>query len=559
MIEDLVIKDFALIDSLQISFTKGLNIITGETGAGKSIIISALNILLGGRTSPSLIRQGKEEARLEATFLFENLAFKEYIANYLETHGIELGEPLIIKRIFTKNKTNKIFINNCLVSLTTLEELGNSLADFTSQHEHTSLLKPSNYIDIIDSFGALTAERKAFEIVYREFKSLSKEYEEARREFVKATEEELARTSARDELKSAGLKSGEYERLEEDLMRAEHQKEILFHAQNILDSFEEEPKSISRNLRLVRDSLLKLSSLNQKLLSYTSELEALISFSQELIHDVEVFASSVDISEDKITEMNERLLALNRLKKKYGVKTIEELINYRDELTKAGNEIEILEKRCSEQEIHVKHCSQDLFEKAQKLNKKRDAAAKKFTEEALKHLNDLGFTSRAFSITLHAELPQNNPHEISKNANATAQFLISLNTGEALAPLHKVASGGELSRILLAIKLSLQGKEDLCDTCIFDEIDTGIGGITANTVGMKLKRASEDMQCICITHLSQIAKYADSHFSVIKSTRNKKTEINIERLSTTESKRELARMLGNTNVNIKTVEELINI
>ena len=159
MIQDLVIKDFALINSLHISFTKGLNIITGETGAGKSIIISALNILLGGRISPTLIKQGKDETRLEATFFFENPPFKKYIANYLETHGIEFGEPLIIKRIFTKNKINKIFINHCLVSLTTLEELGNSLADFTSQHEHTNLLKPAHYLDIIDSFGALTTER----------------------------------------------------------------------------------------------------------------------------------------------------------------------------------------------------------------------------------------------------------------------------------------------------------------------------------------------------------------------------------------------------------------
>ena len=397
------------------------------------------------------------------------------------------------------------------------------------------------------------------EIAHVHCKSLLKAYEETRAYYAKATEEESARVSARDELNAAGLKSGEYERLEEDLMRAEHQKEILLHAQNIIDSFEEEPKSISKNLRLVRDSLVKLSSLNQKLSSYTSELDALISFSQELIHDVEAFGVSVDISEEKITEMNERLFTLNALKKKYGVKTIEELISHRDELTKAGNEVEILEKKCSELEIEMKNQSNDLFEKAQKLNKKRDAASKKFTEAVVKHLNDLGFASLAFSTTVHAELPKNNPAEITKNANAEARFLISLNTGEELSPLHKVASGGELSRILLAIKLALQGKEDLCDTCIFDEIDTGIGGITANTVGMKLKRASEDMQCICITHLSQIAKYADSHFSVIKSTRNKKTEIDIQRLSKTESKIELARMLGNKAASIKTVEELINI
>ncbi len=557
MIQDLIIKDFALIDTLHISFSEGLNIITGETGAGKSIIISALHLLLGGKISPNLVQQGKEEARLEASFAFENASLKNEVEKYLRKAEIALDDLLIIKRIFTKNKINKIFINNSLVPLSFLEELGTMLADFTSQHEHTYLLKPSHYIDIIDIFGSLADEARSFEALYLQFKLQHKELAQAHAAYTHAKTQEETRTAQLTELQVGQLKPGEYERLEEDLMRAENQKEILDHAKSIVHLFEEEPTVIIHSLRKVRESLTKLSPFQPKLTSYINEVDTILSFSHELIKDVEAFASSVDISASEIETMNERLILLNTLKKKFMVHNMEELIKLRDELMSKVNEIEVYRERSTALEVAIDETKKALIQKAKTLNKKRESAAKKFDAEVIKELQDLGFFAVAFSSHLEADVPVD-PLLFTKYANARVNFLISLNPGQKLFPLHTVVSGGELSRILLAIKLTLKGKDNLIDTFIFDEIDTGIGGITANTIGMKLKKASEQNQCICITHLPHIAKYAETHFSVIKSVHTQETHIDIQKLTKTESKKELARMLGNKEASLAIVEELMS-
>jgi len=545
MLQELRIKNFAIIDELNLSFSKGLNILTGETGAGKSIILNAVHLLLGDKATEEWIRSSEEEASVEAIFdISGNAEVKERLkdkVSHLQAEGEE--NSLLIRRVISRTGRGKVFINGSPATLGVLSEAGEGLLSIYGQHEHQSLQRVETHVDILDEFGTLLKLREEFQKQYQEFVSLSEEVERIRAEKERRSRERELMAFQSKEIEASRIQPGEEESLKEE-------RGILNHAKKLMDFthvseetiYSEEGSAIERIQRIInqgREMIAIDPSLSQPLKALESTLIQL----EDITLALRDYSRRVEINPMRLEEIESRLEEIDRLKRKYG-STIEEILSFKHRTEEALKSFTSDEERLSQLESRLNPLRQTVNGLARKLSNERKKVALELKKSVVKELSSLGMKKTAFEIHM-------DPLPISLKGVDRVEFLISPNVGEEVKPLAKIASGGELSRMMLAMKRIL-AKVGGRQVLIFDEVDSGIGGAMAEVVGKKLRELSLHHQVICVTHLPQIASFADQHHSVRKEVKAGRTLTLVDRLDKEAIVDEIARMLGGMKVTEKT-------
>ncbi len=561
MLKELNIKNIAIIDQLRVEFAPGLNVLTGETGAGKSIVVDALNLALGERASGDLIRTGCQEASVEAAFELNGRNSKE-IAALLEEQGIGInaGEDLIVRRVLSSSGKNKVYINGSLANLATLSALGASLADIHGQHEHQSLLSPDRQMEMLDSFGGHDALLADVGGSYQRLLDVRKKLAEVQiGERDRAQREEMLRFQ-KNEIEAAMLKPGEDEDLAQEQKVLANSEKLAGLSAMVDEMLYSSDGSVVANLKKASDALKDIMEIDGRLGGAVELCESGRAQIEEAAREIASYRERLEFDPQRLERTGDRLDLIQKFKKKYG-NTIEEIIAFGK---KASAELDRME-RSTEDIEHLKSEIQaikfGLTDKSNELTNKRGAAARELEKKTETELAHLGMKKTAFSVRIVQEEGGDtfDGHKVGPRGADRVEFLIAPNPGEEPRPLAKIASGGELSRIMLALKTILAAGDSI-PTLVFDEVDAGIGGAVAEEVGKKLKKVAAKRQVFCITHLPQIASMADSHYGVAKSVKEDRTHTEVRLLSEKERVDEVARMLGGktiTEATIKHAEEMI--
>ena len=549
MLKELNIKNLAIIDQLKVEFGPGLNVLTGETGAGKSIVVDALNLALGERASTELIRSGCEEAVVEAAFGLNGLGSAAVTA-LLAEQGIETGpgEDLIIRRVISSIGKNKVYINGSLATLSTLAAAGEHLADIHGQHEHQSLLSLERQMDMLDSFGGHGKERDAIALAYAKLHELRRELaalETGERE--KAQREDLLRHQV-NEIEAARLAEGEDEKLADEqkiLANSEKLSNLAHAADEAL--YSSEGAALSAIKRAVT-SVREIAAIDNRLAPLLELLESGQAQIDEAARELSSYAERVEFDPKRLEEIGDRLDLLRKLKKKYGA-SITEIIAFGQ---KAAEDLKKIERSGEEMERLRKEITEArtaLTKAARELTKKRTAAAADLEKKVESGLGHLGMKKTWFVVRIVQDPGDDTTDGLKAGPRGAdrIEFLISPNPGEEPRPLAKIASGGELSRIMLALKTILAAGDNI-PTLVFDEVDAGIGGAVAEEVGKKLKKVAGGRQVFCITHLPQIASLASRHYGVLKTVMKERTLTEARLLEDRERVDEIARMLGGKTI-----------
>jgi DNA repair protein RecN (Recombination protein N) len=561
MLKELNIKNIAIIDQLQVEFTPGLNVLTGETGAGKSIVVDALNLALGERASGDLIRTGCQEASVEAAFELNGRSTKE-IAALLDEQGISIntGEDLIVRRVLSSSGKNKVYINGSLANLATLATLGANLADIHGQHEHQSLLSIDRQMEMLDSFGGLDELLGAVGGFYRRLQDTRKKLAELQiGERDRAQREEMLRFQ-KNEIEAAMLKPGEDEDLANEQKVLANSEKLAAVSAMVDETLFSSDDSVLVNLKKAINGLNDIIEIDGKLKGAVELCESARAQIEEAAREIASYRERVEFDPQRLEQIGDRLDLIQKFKKKYG-NTIAEIIEFG---AKASTELDRMERSTEEIEnlkSEIQAVKFELTDKSNELTKKRGAAARELEKKVEAELAHLGMQKTAFSVKITQEDGGDtlDGHKISHRGADCIEFLIAPNPGEEPKPLAKIASGGELSRIMLALKTVLVAGDSI-PTLVFDEVDAGIGGAVAEEVGKKLKHVASKRQVFCITHLPQIASMADSHYGVAKSVKEDRTHTEVRLLNEKERVDEVARMLGGktiTEATIKHAEEMI--
>ena len=539
MLLNLHVKNLALIEEVDVDFEKGLIVLTGETGAGKSLILGSVNIALGNKASKDMIRKGTDYSLVELTF-----SVSENCAKQLKKYDIYMEEDNIVtvtRKISEGRSISKI--NGETVNIKTLKNVMSLLIDIHGQHDHQSLLYTKNHLDILDKFAkdSISELKEQIKEEYSKYTKLIKKLEEFNiDEGQKAREIEFAEYEV-NEIESANLKPEEDVQVEEEFKKLSNSKEIVSALSEIYNALSYETAGGLGDIinKAVMD-INSIKGMDEKISQFQTELYDIDNLCRELTSQIYDYNSGMDFNPEYVREVEERLDVINHLKLKYG-NSIEEILRYKEEkeeyLEKLNNmtdEMESVKNQISELEGTLNNlCT--------KLSEQRKKAAKELEVLVKQALVDLNFIAVEFEIQITRK------ESIGENGFDNVEFMISTNPGESVKPLAKVASGGELSRIMLAIK-SILATEDDIDTLIFDEIDTGISGQTAMKVAEKMAKISRNHQVICISHLSQIAAMADSHYLIKKTADENSTTTSIKKLTRQQSIEELLRINGGSGI-----------
>ena len=539
MLLNLHVKNLALIEEVDVDFEKGLIVLTGETGAGKSLILGSVNIALGNKASKDMIRKGTDYSLVELTF-----SVSENCAKQLKKYDIYMEEDNIVtvtRKISEGRSISKI--NGETVNIKTLKNVMSLLIDIHGQHDHQSLLYTKNHLDILDKFAkdSILELKEQIKEEYSKYTKLIKKLEEFNiDEGQKAREIEFAEYEV-NEIESANLKPEEDVQVEEEFKKLSNSKEIVSALSEIYNALSYETAGGLGDIinKAVMD-INSIKGMDEKIRQFQTELYDIDNLCRELTSQIYDYNSGMDFNPEYVREVEERLDVINHLKLKYG-NNIEEILRYKEEkeeyLEKLNNmtdEMESVKNQISELEGTLNNlCT--------KLSEQRKKAAKELEVLVKQALVDLNFIAVEFEIQITRK------ESIGENGFDNVEFMISTNPGESVKPLVKVASGGELSRIMLAIK-SILATEDDIDTLIFDEIDTGISGQTAMKVAEKMAKISRNHQVICISHLSQIAAMADSHYLIKKTADENSTTTSIKKLTRQQSIEELVRINGGSGI-----------
>ena len=540
------IKNFALIDNLEIEPGPRLNILTGETGAGKTIILDALGLILGDRASTEMVRQGKDKALIQGIFsLNDEIGLDRYnnIINFLNEIGVEFdkNDDLIISREITNNKSI-LRINGTATTISNLRKITNGLVDIHGQHQHQSLLNEKNHLDILDAYGGkeILKYRDDFKEKYFEREKKQKELKELKGD-PKERERRIDLLKFQlDEIESADLKPGEEEELQKTkkkLLNFERLKSGIYKAYDTIYQGEAET-SVTDKLGIVLEDLNELKEMDESLSSLVKEIETALIHLEEASQELGTYYNDIELEPEELHDIEERIDKINDLRRKYG-NNIEEILNYKEEIIKEIEWLENSRSKAEKIEQEITQLDDVLKEKAKQLNERRKHVAKMLAKDISKELMELAMEKVQFEVSI-------NETSLNPKGNDKVEFLISPNSGEPLKPLSKIASGGELARIMLALKTVLS-KVDSIRTLIFDEIDTGISGKAAQMVGNKLENLSKEKQILCVTHLPQIASKADKHFNIYKEESSNKTFTNIIELEEDKKIQEIARMLDGSS------------
>lgn len=571
MLVHLHIRNVAIIEESSFSLDSGLNVFTGETGAGKSILIDSLLLALGGRASTDLVRTGTEEARVSALFSIDQ---KASYTQQLDAAGIPVDDELLLRRIISANGRSRAYINERPVTVAFLREIGKQLCEISGQHEHQHLLHPRLHLSVLDSYGELVEERKAVTTQYESVRSLRKELDQLGGDAHNRARRRGYLQYQIDELEEAELDANEEE--------LEHQRKYMLQIEQMIESSQEGDSVLYSGPSPVLDQIGKLQhrlshfrELSEELDNAHRSLEEAEALLDDAARTLRNFSSDSSFDPNELEELQERLTRLRDLKRKHGVHDVEGLSrclqSYKEELL----ELDGRETRMETLESNYHKEVKILQNQAWELSQKRNAISDKLAADVEHELASLGMKKATFvvkmttierqsfeedieqpsleeSIELYSDVESITPiHQEplpGPNGYDQAQFLLSSNPGEEARPMHKIASGGELSRITLALKQVIAERDPVA-TCIFDEVDAGIGGITGATIGHKINEIARTRQVLCITHLPQIACFAQHHFHIHKMEEEGRTHSTIQALPTESREEELARMLGGMSSN----------
>ncbi len=553
MLTELYIRNFAIIDELELSLKEGLNIFTGETGAGKSIILDAVSTVVGGKTDPTFIREGTDRAIVEAVFRPDEN--REAIREILKREDLPEdsdGDQILLSRDIRAGGRSSARVNGSSVNVNLLREIGRLLVDIHGQSDHLSLLNPSNHIVLLDRFAGNQELLKKYQAEFKKLQKIRTRLTE-----IRMNDEELLRKKdmlsfQMNEIRSAKINESEEETLKKDrdrLANAENLSQLTQKAMEQLEGRSEEYPGIFELLGYLSKSMDNLSRIDAELAPLGEEVAAINDALNELLASLQRYQETLEFNPARLDAIEERLALLNTLKRKYGgsLRAVLEFAARAEEQLAGLENISDQTEDLIRQETSVINL---LSELAQELSDRRHEASRKVSESVEKELHELRMESAQFEIRFTQTAAENGLRDrhgrslaYDENGFDQVEFLIAPNPGEGLKPLAKIASGGETSRLMLALKNTL-AEADSIPSMIFDEIDQGIGGRVGSIVGEKLWLLSRNHQILCITHLPQLAAYYDVHFHVSKQLSDGRTRTLVKQLQPEESLREMAQLMG---------------
>jgi DNA repair protein RecN (Recombination protein N) len=555
MIKSLFIKNFALIEELSVEFSNGLVIITGETGAGKSIIVGALGLIIGERASTDVIRAGSDKAIVEGVF---DISGNKKVRALLKENELDVAGELMVRREISVKGQSRCFVNDTPITIGLQKQIGELLVDLHGQHEHQSLLRRDMHVEMLDEFGGLVGLVEEFHSAYRKLNDASSQLDEMHTREERLREKREFYQFQIQEIDAVAPQTGEEEQLENELKILENAETLYAATGKIYEMLYEGEQSIHDMLVLVRNQLHDLATIDKQFEAGAKESESAVAIISELAKFTQSYNAKIEFNPERLDVIRQRLGRLAQLKRKYGG-SLESVIAHRqkigEEVALAENFDEVIGTLTGEVETARKECATI----AQRLTAKRHETAKKIDKGIVSELTRLGIQNATFATQITqiemengiASTPfiQAGRKRIALNSRGCddVEFLISTNLGEEVKPLVKVASGGEVSRIMLALK-SILAKSDRLPVLIFDEIDVGVSGRVAQAVGLSLKNLSSFHQVIAITHLPQIAGLADTHFAVSKSEDAKRTKTTMRELSLDERVQEIAKLMSGAEV-----------
>jgi len=540
MLTTLRIKNLALVADLTLELQPGLNIITGETGAGKSILIGALNLILGERADRTLIRSGSESCSVEALFDVTRLK----VQRFLDEKGLEPCEDnqLILKRTFTGAGTNRQFINGSPTTLNLLTTLGEWLVDIHGPHDHQSLLHPARQLDILDAFGKLLPAREAFaEQIRRRAVLESEKAELIVDEKTYAQQLDLLRFQVH-EITGAKLSAEEESQIEQHYLRASNAAKLLELAQSALRLLSEDDASLLTQAGTLGRTLQELARIDSGASTLTVAHEQTANALKELQIELSHYTDRLEIDPERLKELEERLNLIHTLKRKYGA-TLAEVIAFGESARQKLNNLEQRDTELARLNMELQKLDAEIVRTGKELSGQRHKLVPQLRKAVTRQLNDLGFQQSHFDVAISTEADLSNLKSQSSSGFDRVEFLFAPNAGEPAHPLRAIASSGEMARVMLALKTVLAA-EDEVPVLVFDEVDANVGGETANAVGEKMRQIAQQRQVLCITHLPQVAAHASAHFLVTKHTRSGRTLSEITLLEPKDRVTEVARMLG---------------
>jgi len=563
MLKSLHVENFALIDKIDVQFEPGLNIITGETGAGKSILIDALGSTIGEKIEAESLRKGATKAVAEGIFqIMNNLELKNHL-HQAEVEDFE--DSLILRKEISDSLRNRAFVNDSPVPNSLLIDIGNLLVDLHGQHEHQSLLRVNYHLQYLDEFGGYDQLLSEVEDNYHRYVALTEKLRLLKKQEQTLSEKRELYRFQIEEIKNINPVEGE----EQDIIQEEkilQNSEKLFQFSNELyNSLYDNQDSVYDRISDGLTKLDELTEIDSRFESIKSDCESARVTIEEVAKFLQSYFNNIEFNPEHLEQIRLRLGQFSLLKRKYN-RSIEEIIAYRKQLEQELNEIENLDTIISEKQKEIDNQQKKLSQLCHSLSGRRKEASKKLEQEVLEKLNHLGMKNARFNVNIEwlpdeqgAVVIADTHYKTTEKGIDQVEFYISANPGEDLKPLARVASGGEISRIMLALKSSL-AQVDRIPVLIFDEIDLGISGRIAQAVGLALKRLSKTHQIICITHLPQIASMGDHHFVVEKISEQDSTRTQIRKLTTEERFFEIAKLLGGesvTETHVQAARELI--
>lgn len=543
MLKELRIRNLAIIDDLAVRFGEGLNVLTGETGAGKSIIVDSLGLALGSRAQSDLVRSGEKEAVVQAYFeIEEKKGFPDI--------GVDLSEGLILRRALSAAGKSRAYINDTMVSQQTLAEVGRALVDIHGQHEHQSLFSVDKHRDFLDAFGKFQDEHEGLEALYQDVEALKRQVTDLGQ---KAKEREQRLDFLRfqvHEIDAASLSIGEKEKLSEQKAILSNLGRLNELAETAYSELYSAEGSCMERLSSIISKVKEMSSIDHSVSPVLNMLESAFPSIEDAAVSLRGYRDKYDFEPERLSWVEDRLDLLRKLEKKYG-EGVEKIIRYRDDADRELKGLEHIDEKLDALEVDLNAKEVMLLDAAGSLSDKRKNAAPEMETLIRKELKELAFSNAEFIIDIKKQA-------ISSHGMDRVEFLFSANPGEPPKPLLKIASGGELSRVMLALK-SILADFDSIPVLIFDEVDAGIGGKTAESVGKKLKAIANKRQVLCTTHLPQIASMGDCHLKTEKGQKGERVYVEVKELTGKERLNEVARMLSGkiTEVSLKHAKELI--
>lgn len=543
MLSLLRIKNIALIDELAVEFGPGLNLLTGETGSGKSIIVDSLNALTGERVTSDLIKEGSDAAKIEGLF---TLKITKPLFTILDESGIEIdatGEvDLIVRRELSLSGRNRIFINNQLITAAVLKRIGPFLVDIHGQGEQSSLFDPASHMELLDAFAGVSTERANAAAAFGEWRAAKNELDELKRdEAGKLQLVDILKFQV-DELSRAALQIGESEELEEEKLRLNNVEKLSSLSTEAFNALYDMDGSTVATLDQAIQRIKELAEFDARFREYIEGLESAAAVLEDVSFTLRDFRGGLEFSPDRLEQIENRLAEITRVSRKYGG-TIEAALEHLAESEKRLSNIEMAELRERELNAILAEKRDSYVVAASALSTKRKTAAKKFEREVESNLKAVALEKAKFEV----HIAGGEDIDFTANGFDRIEFFFSANPGESPKPIAKVASGGEASRLMLILKTSGRSIADGM-SAVFDEIDAGIGGRVAEAVGLNLRSLAEGQQVLCVTHQAQVASKADRHFLVEKTMSKNKTVIGIRELDKAERIEEIARMLAGEKI-----------